>query len=169
MTEEKKEKEYTVVSGTFYDHRTPYDVIEILEAARKTGSRVRLFFGDTETGRDWLEEYDVTGTVSRSMGPHKIPILISNRRSTGGGAILDHCILRILVNGVEKYRNPNYQEPDFVIIPTPESNAITMAEHRKYSKLPYTVKVNGLGHAAFKSKDAADRWVDFMRGKRGCK
>lgn len=166
MPEEKKEKEYTVVNGTFYDSRTPYEVIEVLESSRKSGARVRLFHGDTETGKDWLEEHYVTGRISRSMGPHKVPILLNNRRSIAGGAILDHCIVRILVNGVEKYRHPKYQEPEFAIIPTPDSASITVAEHRVYRNLPWTVTVNGLGHAAFKTKDAADRWVDFMKGKR---
>jgi hypothetical protein len=35
------------------------------------------------------------GTIGKSTGESKIPILLCNTRSFGGGAILDHCIIRI--------------------------------------------------------------------------
>lgn len=82
-------------SGTWYDEKTPIKVIEALEEARVTKDRIRLFYGDHDTGVVWLEEHDVIGTVGRSSGYAKIPILIHSSRSLGGGAIMDNRILRI--------------------------------------------------------------------------
>ena len=97
---------------TFYDERTSKQVRNILEKIRLHEHRVRLYYGDTKTGRDWEEVYDVTGTLGRSTGPMKVPILLHNIRSMGGGAILDHCIVRIRFanrkNGGDLYRHPDF-------------------------------------------------------------
>ena len=35
------------------------------------------------------------GRIGRSMGPVKIPIVLSNRRSIGGHGLLDACVIKI--------------------------------------------------------------------------
>lgn len=83
-------------SGTAYHIDTPDDLVEILERLREQKTRVTLDYGDVKTGKSWGEVYDLSGTISRSFGGRfKIPILIHNRRSTGGGSILTDCILSI--------------------------------------------------------------------------
>jgi hypothetical protein len=67
----------------------------VLEMARKERIRIVLDYGDVNTGESWGEEHDIYGYVGRSSGKIKIPILVYNRRSFGGGAILDHCIIGI--------------------------------------------------------------------------
>ena len=74
-------KTYKVCNGTWYYEETDDEVIEVLENARLSGTRIRIYLGDKETGRDWGEVCDVTGYVGRSMGPIKIPILLHNARS----------------------------------------------------------------------------------------
>ena len=97
---------------TYFHPETPQEIREILETARRKGTRIRVHYGDTVTGRDWEERYDVAGRVGRSMGPCKVPILLHNRRSMGGGAMLDHCIVRIRFanarEGGDLYRHPKY-------------------------------------------------------------
>src|SRR5437899_9975118 len=93
-------KTYKIVNGTSFDERTPDEVIRVLENARLNRTRLHVSLGETDNdrgqlGRDWLEEFETHGYIGRSMGPVKVPLLIANRRSTGGGAILDHCIIRI--------------------------------------------------------------------------
>jgi hypothetical protein len=61
-----------------FHHAQSRAVIDALERAKAAGARVRIWLGDIETGRNWLDEYDVSGTVSCSMGPIKIP-LFTNR------------------------------------------------------------------------------------------
>lgn len=104
-----RDKSYVVVDGTYYHESTPQRVIETLEASRKNRTRIKLWYGDTATGQAWGDVE--VGTVGRSMGPVKIPILLHNRRSTGGGAILDHCIIRIEYS--RKGSPPLYSHPNF--------------------------------------------------------
>lgn len=102
------------VNGTTYKDETPEDVIRVLERARMARFRIRVDYGDTETGESWGESFDTTGYVGRSMGPVKIPILVHNARSMGGGGILDHCIVRIEYankrDGGVLYEHPTYIE-----------------------------------------------------------
>ena len=82
------------VNGTTYKAKTPKAVVDILEASRINRQRIRIFYGDVDTGRDWGDR-PMRGRIGRSTGISKIPLLISNSRSTGGEGILDHCIIRI--------------------------------------------------------------------------
>lgn len=102
-------------AATSYHPLTPEAVKRLLEYSRLGKLRIRVHYGDTETGLDWGDTYDVTGIVGRSMGPVKVPILLHNRRSRGGGAMLDHCIVRIRhankrdsKDGGDLYRHPKY-------------------------------------------------------------
>ena len=106
----KTDAKYIIVGGTYYDKRTATGAIGQLEEARRMGLRIRLFYGDTKTGKDWQEKSDVTGRIVRSMGPVKVPILLHNQRSTGGGAILDYCIVKIETSAGRRvlYKHPNY-------------------------------------------------------------
>ena len=105
-------KQYTVTeSGTAYHIETSQQMIELLERIREEGTRVRFHWGDVKTGKDWGDIYDVSGTIGRSIGNYKIPLLIHNSRSYGGGAILTHCIVKITTTRNPKitlYEHPNY-------------------------------------------------------------
>lgn len=86
---------YKEVNGTSYHKETPDAVIIILEWSRETKTRITIDYGDIKTGKTWGEVYDIEGHVGRSTGEIKIPLLIKTSRSTGGGGILDHCIIGI--------------------------------------------------------------------------
>lgn len=83
------------LNGTYYHDETPDDLIQILETLRQNRTRVKIDYGDTKTGKSWGEVNDICGRIGRSTGTQKIPLLVYNRRSLGGGALLDHCILSI--------------------------------------------------------------------------
>jgi len=175
----KKFRDVRESSGTYYHDTTPREVVEALEMAQATGARVRLFTGDRKTGKQWFDEHDVCGTVSHSMGPHKIPLLIKNSRSMGGGGILTDCIVRLLVNGREVYRHPKYREPVFTIREIkpdemPPSNRAYPAQSLRSMGLrsmgyTHAADIDGENYANFKSLSAAQRWVAFMKGERMCK
>ena len=88
-------KEYKVVNGTSYSVNTSDKVIEVLERCRNNRTRIVVDYGDVETKESWNEVYDVSGYVGRSNGIYKVPLLIHNSRSLGGGCILTDCILSI--------------------------------------------------------------------------
>ena len=144
-------------SGTYYREGTPRPVIDALENAIHTKKRVRLFYGDKETGRDWGNEYDVTGTIGRSTGNIKIPLIIAKQTSIGGPAILVDCIIRLIIDGREVYRHPKYNQPEYIIKP------------ENIDGYRARVEANGETIARFKTKLAASRWVDFMTGNRMAK
>ena len=100
-------------TGTSYHEDTIDAVIEVLERVRLDKTRIHIRYGETQganAGRDWMESCDTTGRVSRSWGPTKVPILLYNRRSLGGAAILANCIVRIQESkgGRVLFQHPNY-------------------------------------------------------------
>jgi hypothetical protein len=101
---------YKVVNGTSYHTDTHDEVVNVLENAMANHIRIRVYYGDAKTGRDWDESYDVTGYVGRSTGKVKVPLLVYNSRSLGGTAILDHCIVKIVRTAGKSllYQHPNY-------------------------------------------------------------
>jgi len=66
-----------------------------LNRARENRIRIVVDYGDVKTGESWGEQYDIVGYVGRSTGRIKVPLLVFNSRSLGGGAMLDHCILTV--------------------------------------------------------------------------
>lgn len=144
---------YQVVNGTYYHKDTPAVVVDVLEQARKGGTRIRLRYGDTETGRDWLDEFDVEGRIGRSMGPIKVPILLARRTSTGGPALLEHCLVKVRQTGKDGrtlYRHQTYHTPALVV--------------QRSSEPGYEVEVlaDGEVHARFQAFLAANRWIEKM-------
>lgn len=107
-----KEQNYKVVGGISFHPETPDEVCQIL--SRHCGgryTRVRIFLGDTKTGKDWLEVWDTIGFIGRSMGINKIPLMIKRIDSMGGGAILDDCIVKITIDKKVVYQHPKYHCP----------------------------------------------------------
>jgi hypothetical protein len=111
IIKEVEEDKYTIVNGTAYDKKTPQPVIDALESARQSGQRITVDYGDPDTGKSWGERYDITGRVGRSTGQYKIPLLVHNSRSMGGGGILTANIIAIKTSSGGKflYKHPKYQ------------------------------------------------------------
>lgn len=144
-------------NGTCYHRETRQDAINVLERARYRGDRIRIFYGDTTTGRCWDEENDVVGRVGRSTGGIKIPLLINNARSSGGPAILDHCIVKIIDrNKKTLYQHEKFHQGTFSVGPgnKPEIGFVA------------NVYKDGEVYARMMTIKAAERLRDFMIGNR---
>jgi hypothetical protein len=131
------EKIYKVTeSNTSYHNETPDDLINVLERIRYRGQRVKFCYGDTNTGKSWNEENNIIGTIGRSTGTIKIPLLIATSRSHGGGSILTNCILKITETGtgVVLYQHPKFQQTVIKIVPSdlPEYQFNTMVNGSLY-------------------------------------
>lgn len=155
-------KNYKVISGTSYDIRTPDEVSRVLEQARLNRTRLHVSLGYTDgdkLGLDWLEEFESHGYVGRSMGPIKVPLLIANRRSLGGGALLDHCIVRIRLSagGRVLWQHPAYHFGSMEI--RPKAEPVTLPNSRV---LAVDVVRDGELHAAFENMAQARRWVQKL-------
>ena len=101
-------KDYKVVEGVSFYQETNESVINILLDAMKHKDRIRVFFGDAESGEDWCETFDTMGTIGLSQGPAKVPLLIHSIRSMGGDAISTDSIVKITRNKKVIYQHPNY-------------------------------------------------------------
>lgn len=158
IRESEGDAKYQFVNGTAYHKDTPKAVVDALEKARQNGSRVRIWYGDKKTGKSWHEEWDTIGTIGRSNGTIKIPILLKSARSSGGGGLLDDSIVRLAVGGKDVYRHPKYKDSEYKIS---ADDSVKDYSHR--------VDIDGEEHARFKSQSRAQRYIDFMSGKRAGK
>ena len=147
------------LDGLFFDTRTPAPVARELARAYHGGYRVRVYYGDHETGESWGDEFDIIGTIGRSCGRVKIPLMIFSARSTGGPGLLDHCIVAIQDTRSKRflYKCANFNPGTYSIIP---------ADIPDYLE---TVTRNGSIHARFKKPGQALRYVAFMTGARMAK
>lgn len=146
---------------TLFDPDTPAEVQRILELKRGTQQPIRVHLGDAKTGRSWLEEHDVIGTVGRSMGPVRVPLLCK-AGSGGGFAMLTACVLRIqdAKTGHDLYRHPSFHLPELRIVPSTLAGYV----EEVHGTVPGTDKPSV--HARFKSAGGAQKWIAFMNGER---
>jgi hypothetical protein len=143
-----------------FNEKTCEAVKTVLTECYNNQCRVRIWYGDTKTGVSWLDEYDVTGTIGRSTGKQKIPLLIKNSRSSGGGGILCHCIIRI---DVIKSRRTIYEHPSFTV---PTLGVYPNLDEDTKNKYPFIVSKNNELQARFKSEKQAKNYIGFMLGNR---
>lgn len=78
-----------------YDINTPDNLCNTIDSLLTNRKRVVLNYGNVETGESWNEIHDIKGRIGRSTGIIKIPLLVYNTRSLGGGAVLDKAIIEI--------------------------------------------------------------------------
>ena len=143
-----------------FDNNTCSKVKTVLTECYNNQCRVRIWYGDTKTGLSWMDEYDVIGTIGRSTGKQKIPLLVKNSRSNGGGGILCHCIIRIDVIGSRRtiYRHPLFNVPMLTVV--------TNNDNDTKNKYPFIVLKDNELQARFKSRKSAYNYVYFMTGER---
>ncbi len=144
--------------GLWFDKRTPEAVRKLLLAACRSGARIRVYYGDVDTGRCWGDEHDTIGTVGRSMGPVRIPLLLHSSRSMGGGGILDGAIVGLQTGpGNWAYRHPKLGLGEYV------EDSPTRAGYVG------EVRRDGEVCARFTKEGQAARWIKFMQGFRWAK
>ena len=105
-------REAKINLGLWFNPGTTCAVKTVLGAYIGKPKRIRLFYGDPATGRDWLETDDVQGRVGVSTGVIKAPLLFE-KNDPYGSMILTDNIVRILdeETGAELYRHPRYHQP----------------------------------------------------------
>ena len=142
-------KNYKELNGYHFNVAAPDAVCEALSGIDRD-TRIRVWYGDPVTGKSFDEIYDITGYVSRSGGMIKVPLLINNTRSMGGGAILCSCVVKVVETRSKKVL---YQHPTF-------SQSVFTTRDRFVHK-------DGLNtFAELRTPEQAKRFADFMNGKR---
>lgn len=136
------------------------ELVYILSRCYEKRNRIRVWYGDTKTGRAWNEEYDIIGRVGRTTGELKVPILVYNARSCGGSEILLSSLIRIV--DIKTHRTlwavPNFHVEKMEVV-------------YKNGDYPFQVmQIRDTGEvvniANFKNEASAYRYTDFMNGRR---
>jgi len=134
-----------------YHKGTKQEIVNILERARENRDRIKIFLGDTKTGRNWNEEHDTTGYIGLSRGyKARFPILVNNTRSMGGSSLMDHCIVKIKIGGYVKYQHPNFKESVFELV----TSDLTGYSHN--------VNIDGQLYSRHKTKRSAKMLISKM-------
>lgn len=141
--------------GVEYNDQTTSGVIDALDRARFNNERIRIFYGDAATGKAWSEENDVIGFVRVSHS--KAPLLFYHEWSEYGSMILEQCIVKIITKKGTLYKHLTFQTAKYAIGPRVESLPV---EYR------VSVYADGVNIANFRTEKQAQRWIDFMTGKR---
>jgi len=138
-------------SGTCYHQETPNQVIRILEKLQNSGAEVRIFYGDTQTGQSWHDEFDVVGRIGRSTGNIKIPLLVP-KGDCGGPGLLDHCIIRIDSREETLYQHKKFRVGEMTL------------SHGNDKQLPWEVFIDSVLHARFSLNAEATKFMSFLQG-----
>jgi len=145
-------KNYKVSNaGFFYSEKTNDKVINVLDNAYLNKKRVKLFYGDIETGKNWNEENDTFGTIGKSTGIVQIPLLIKTTRSYGGGAILTDCII-----GIKEGKNILYKADNFKT----DLYTIENSDLKDYAK---NTLINGELYGRHKTESSAKRLINKLQ------
>lgn len=145
-------KKQILAHGMSFNEGTNEKVMQVLSTAQKDRRRVRVWYGDVLTGRSWDEENDVCGYVGKSNGIVKVPLLINNSSSMGGGVILTEHIVKI-VDTQSKfvyYQHENFSQSNFT-----EQGCEVLKDGATYAVCENETQVRNLR--------------DFMNGDRMCK
>ena len=118
-------------------------------------SRVRLFYG--KDGKVWHDEYGVLGRIGRSCGTNKVPLLLENKKSRGGSAILLDCIVGLKVDG-KFYGFKRGYELRYEVVPVIGDDELLSNGYT------HSLYVNGEGYANCKSESEAIGLGRFMCG-----
>lgn len=135
--------------GLWFNAETDPEVMRIIYNLMNNQRRVRVWFGDNETGKSWNEENDIMGYIGRSTGKKKIPLLVYNKRSYGGAGLTCSSIVKIVATD---YNAVLYQHPNF-------SQSTFEAKGNE-------VYQDGEIYGRCKNENSAKKLSDFMNGKR---
>ncbi len=135
---QKELPKYKLIGGIYFPKNTLDEIARIICTAYNTNQKLKFYLGDTETGRDWCEEYETIGTIGRSTGPIKIPLLIRTSRSNGGSALMTDSIVKIVdfKSKMVLYKHPKYVAPTVEIVPsdTPEYTHNTIVNGKLHGR-----------------------------------
>jgi hypothetical protein len=151
-------KPFKALDGTYYDPDTPDQVVKILEAARRSALRLRLFYGDPATGKAEPQKLDVLGTISRTNAPYRRAKLVANATAAGGGdgGVIPTASI-VAIKGVQGH-TWIYRHPGFSV------GEITVGKS-DFATTEAAVYVDGRVHTRG-ARASMERLAAFLKGER---
>ena len=116
-----------------------YDnVTSVLTGAYYDKTRIRIFYGDTQTGIDNLEYSEIIGYVKIvNCKGKKVFALFPYKNSKCGLPILSNKVIKITINCKTVYQTPNYQTPEFYIQESTVNGKPWFYLFKKIDNVPY--------------------------------
>jgi hypothetical protein len=139
---------------TWFQPGTDPKAAKALERCRRACNKIRLILGSLETGVSWMNEHDIVGTVGRSLGPLRVPLLVEENSDCGDAISTDRLLALIdWRTGKFLYRHPAYRIPNLTI------------RRQDDPKWPWEVLHDSQVVARFKNIGKAGAYVAFMCGE----
>lgn len=104
--------------------------------------RVRIYYGDQDTGVVWPEEHNTMGYIAKSTGKLHAFILVYNHWSLGGDAIAPRTVVGIQDVKTKQflYKNEKFYNPRYYVEP---NECIVRVNNKKHAQCEtYTEAVN---------------------------
>jgi len=101
-------KSYKKVGETYFKKETDEKIADLLNELIDSGQRVRIFYGDRRTGRDFCKRYDTIGYIRRTTGEVPQAILLKDKRGFDGVPIAEQNIVKITIRKKTVYQHPHY-------------------------------------------------------------
>jgi len=89
-----KSREYVQSRNLHFYTDTCAKVKKVLNDCFEEDTLIKVYLGDSITGKAWNEDNDTIGTVSRRTGIYKVPLLVAPGEH-GGCHLSDHSIVAI--------------------------------------------------------------------------
>lgn len=84
---------YRIINDICYKREALDTVVQVLENARRLGTRIAIIYGDIKTGKAWNKGEPCLGYIGKNSSG--LPILLPGKTSIGGQCIMDASILGI--------------------------------------------------------------------------
>lgn len=131
-------------------------LMAVLSECYRQKRRIRVWYGDRKTGHSWYEDFETTGYIGKSCGKFNVPLIISNSRSFGGGALSVGSLIR--VDDIKTHETL-WKVPNFY-------SKLTLMHDERSEKYPWRVYGGNINQANFETEEKARRWIDFQQGRR---
>ncbi len=158
---------FFTLHGLLFDSRTLRAVAQLIFNYCDQPIRIRIDYGDVETGRSWSSEEAVEGYVCSSGSEQNYPLLLPTTRSNCGNPIATQNIVALWkTDGVRDYKHANYS-PKYDW----ENAMVVRASNEHLSDSPWQVlamewefrKAEGMAAANpanFATEGQAIRWLN---------
>lgn len=137
----------------WYDSRTAPPVRQALQSAKVTGRRVRVFYGNANSGLDSMVHIGVVGWISGVRTDGLMRVGLSEKQGVPAGhRVHELDVVRVVDIGacVDVYKHASYHLPPMDVI-----EALTG---------PHQLKVHGIPLFESEHKAVLTKWVRFFSG-----
>jgi len=142
------EKQYKVLDNTYFHLDTPDNLCALICELISKEIKIKVFLGDPKTGENWNEEHDTIGTIGKSTGTIKRPLLVPIRAYGGSALMTDRVVAIYTLKDRHNTRKCLYKCDKFKF-----SNIVI--QEGNLPEYPYSVYIDGELYSNHKTERSA--------------